>query len=161
MGKFDKLALAVDEPEKMIIVHPHTRQPLRHKESGEEGYIELYSSDSDIARKHSRNIQRRRLNMRGRGKLTPEEIEAEATSLLVALTVSWNLVGLDGDPLDVPFTQENARELYSEHVMAWLREQVDEFTADRSNFSQASSTNSSTTQSTNSESGAYSTTGQH
>lgn len=141
MGKFDKLALAVDEPGKMIIVHPVTRQPLRDA-NGSEGFIQLYSADSEIARKHQRSVQRRRLAMRGRGKLTPEEIESEGTELLVALTVGWNLIALDGEPLDVEFSQENARELYAARKMTWLREQVDEFTSDRGNFSNASSPNS-------------------
>jgi hypothetical protein len=78
--------------------------------------------------------------MRGRMKITPEEIEAEAVDILAALTVGWHLVDLRGDVIDLPFTQENARELYGNPAVSWLREQIDESTADRGNFSQGSST---------------------
>ena len=66
-------------------------------------------------------------------RITPEELEAESTELLAALTAGWHLVTLDGHPLDVPFSIENARELYAAPALAWLREQVDEFAADRGN----------------------------
>lgn len=134
------LSLDVAKPARMPLLHFQTRQPLRGPD-GEEGYIELYSSDSDIARRHNRETQRRRLNMRGRGKLTPEELEAEGTDLLVALTAGWQLITPDGALLDVPFTPENARKVYDQ--ILWIREQVDEFCADRGNFTPASLSNSS------------------
>lgn len=137
-SKFAGLAIEVDKPQRMPLVHPNTRQPLR-TEDGEEAFIELYSADSEAARKHNRSIQRRRLNMRGRGRITPEEVEAEGVELLAALTTGWRLVSLSGDPLDVPFTPENARELYGSASLAWIREQVDEFAADRGNFPAPSS----------------------
>lgn len=140
-SKFAGLELAVDKPQRLTLLHPNTRQPLRDKK-GEEAWIDLYSADSDVARKHNRAIQRRLLNVSARGqriKRTPEELEAEGLDLLVALTTGWRLVSLSGDHMDVPFTAENARELYGAPSMAWLREQVDEFAADRGNFSGASS----------------------
>lgn len=140
-SKFAGLELAVDQPQRLILLHPNTRQPLRDKKGGE-AWIDLYSADSEVARKHNRAIQRRLLNVSARGqriKRTPEELEAEALDLLVALTTGWHLVAMNGDPLDVPFSQENARELYGAPSMAWVREQVDEFAADRGNFSAPSS----------------------
>ena len=41
--------------------------------------------------------------------------------------------------IDLPFSQDNARELYGNPAVGWLREQIDESTADRGNFSQGSS----------------------
>lgn len=137
MSKFAALALEVDKPGRMTIVHPVSRQPLRDAE-GKEAFVDLYSNDSEPARKHQRAVQRRRLAMRGRGKLTPEELEAEQVELLAALTAEWYLVDLAGRPIDVPFSQENARELYGDAAVSWLREQVDEFAGDRGNFSKAS-----------------------
>lgn len=140
-SKFAGLELAVDKPQRLILLHPNTRQPLRDKDGGE-AWIDLYSADSEVARRHNRAIQRRLLNVSARGqriKRTPEEIEAEGVDLLAALTTGWRLVSMSGDPLDVPFNQENARELYAAPSMAWIREQVDEFAADRGNFSEASS----------------------
>lgn len=136
-SKFGALALEVETPGRMIIVHPVSRQPLRDLE-GREAFIELYSSDSEVARNHIRAVSRRRLALRGRGKVTPEELEAEQVELLAVLTNSWYLLGLDGEVIGVDFTTENARELYSDPSVAWLREQVDEFAADRANFSKAS-----------------------
>lgn len=133
MSKFAGLGLAVDEPKRMTLLHPVTRQPIRDGEGV--AYIDLHSSDSQIARKHNREIQQRRLNMRGRGRLSTHEIEAEGIDLLAALTVSWRLLTLDGQPIDVPCNEDNARDLYSAPELAWVKEQADEFAADRANFS--------------------------
>jgi hypothetical protein len=138
MSEFSGLELEVETPFRLLLVHPVTRQPMRDKE-GNPAYIDHYSSDSEIARKHQRNIQRRRLAMRGRMKITPEELEAEALDILAALTVGWHLVDLKGDVIDIEFKQEKARQLYASPAVSWLREQIDESTADRANFSQGSS----------------------
>jgi hypothetical protein len=139
MNRVSGLELEVNAPFRLILVHPVTRQPMRDTE-GNSAYIDHYSADSEIARKHQRAVQRRRLAMRGRMKITPEELEAEATEILAALTAGWYLVDLKGNVIDLPFTQENARELYANPAVGWLREQLDESTADRSNFSLGSST---------------------
>jgi hypothetical protein len=139
MNKFSGLELEVEAPFRLTLLHPVTRQPLRDGE-GREAYIDHYSADSEIARKHQRAVQRRRLAMRGRLKITPEELEAEATEVLAALTAGWYLVDLKGNPIDLPFTPENARELYASPAVSWLREQIDESAADRANFSRGSST---------------------
>ncbi len=137
MSNFSGLELGVDEPYRLVLVHPVTRQPMRDSE-GNEAYIEHYSSDSEIAKKYQRSVQRRRLAMRGRAKITPEELEAEGVELLAALTAGWYLVDLKGNKIDLPFSQEGARELYNNPAVGWLRDQLDESTADRANFSQGS-----------------------
>jgi hypothetical protein len=140
MNKFAGLELEVETAFRLVLVHPVTRQPIRNG-AGDPAYIDHYSADSEIARKHQRAIQRRRLAMRGRMKITPEELEAEAVDILAALTVDWRLIDLKGNVIDLPFSQENARELYANPAVGWLREQIDESTADRGNFSQGSATN--------------------
>jgi hypothetical protein len=139
MNKFSGLELEVEKPFRKILLHPITQQPIRDTE-GKEAYIDHYSADSEIARKHQRAVQRRRLAMRGRLKITPEELEAEATEVLAALTVGWYLVDFKGQAINTEFTHEHARELYSDPTITWLREQIDESAADRGNFSQGSST---------------------
>lgn len=143
MSKFAGLEIAVDKPQRLYLLHPNTRQPLRTRPNkageAEAAWVDIYSSDSKAARDHQREVQRRRLNMRGRGRISPEELEAEAVDLLAALTVDWRLVSLDGAPIDVPFSGDNARELYAAPALAWIREQVDEFASDRANFPQPSS----------------------
>jgi hypothetical protein len=133
-SKFAAFEIEVDQPSRLTLLDK-ARQPYRG-DNGRAAYIELYSADSDIARKHRRAVTRKRLAMRGRGKLTPEELEAEDVDLFVALTSNWDLV-----ITDVEFSQENARELYTNTHVPHIREQVDEFVNDRSNFSKASSGN--------------------
>lgn len=137
-GKFSGLELEVETPFRLVLVHPVTRQSMRD-EQGNQAYIDHYSADSEIARKHQRSVQRRRLAMRGRMKITPEELESDAVEILAALTVGWHLVDLKGGVIDLPFSQTNALELYGNPAVSWLREQIDESTADRANFSQGSS----------------------
>lgn len=160
MSKFGALALEVEQPSRMIIVHPVNRQPLRDTE-GKEAFIDVYSGDSEVARKHQRAMAKRRLAVRGnRGRQSIEELEAESTALLAALTAGWYLLGLNGEPLGVLFTPDNARELYADPAVSWLREQVDEYAGDRANFSPASSSSLSPGQSTSSDELAGETTGQ-
>ncbi len=138
MSKFAGLALATDVAQRMSIIHPGTRQPLRAA-NGDEAWIDLYSIDSKAWRNTVRAQQDRR--MRTRGRPTTEEIEADTTELFAAVTVGWRLFTLDGDPIDVPCSASNARELYAMPELSWLREQVDSFVSDRGNFKRANSTN--------------------
>lgn len=139
MSKFGGLALEVDAAARMVINHPSTGMPIKDAE-GNEAYIELHSSDSEIARKSQRDITTGRLRMRNRDAIDAARLEREGTELLADLTAGWNLLSPDGDKIDVPFSRANAIELYSDRHMAWIREQVDAFVANRANFSKASST---------------------
>jgi hypothetical protein len=132
------LSLAVDKPQRMILLHYQTRQPLRDP-AGNEGWVDVYSGDSQIARRHDREVLRRIYKMRGRATITPEETEANETDLLVSLTADWKLLSLDGTPLEVPFSPENARRIYGAPAARWIRDQVFEFQADRGNFTPVSS----------------------
>lgn len=137
-SKFAGLALEVEKPSRMIIMHPVTQQPLRDKD-GKEAYIDLYSTDSVAARSHEQNVLRRRINMRRGAKMTPEELEADSVEMLTALTVGWYLLDLTGEAMGIEFSQENAREAYGLPGWFWLREQINTFVGDRGNFSKASS----------------------
>lgn len=138
MSKFAALELAVEQPARMTIYHPFKNQPLCDAE-GNEAYIDLLSSDSAAAVAFARKTTNQRLSARVRQQMTAEEMEAERTELLATLTKGWRLLGLDGAPIDVPFTFAAARELYATSAMAWLRDQVDAFAASRANFKPASS----------------------
>jgi hypothetical protein len=141
MSKFDALALAVDKPARLLLQHPKTGLPLKDKE-GKEAFIDLLSSDSDTARKQQHANANKRFAQRVRRPLTSEELDAENIDILAALTVGWHLVGLDGEALAVPFSTENAKELYAAPQLAWVREQAQAFAESRANFAKASSTNS-------------------
>jgi hypothetical protein len=133
MTKFAGLGVAVDQPTRMTILHPVTGQPIRRSDTGEPAWIDVLSADSKAARDHEREMQNRRLRSRAR-RITAEELEAEGIELLVSLTKAWSLATLDGDPLDVPCTPENARELYASPELAFIRRQVNEAAADAGNF---------------------------
>lgn len=149
MSKFAALAVAVDRPARMTILHPTTGQPIyvlgaNGKPTAEFAWIDVYSTDSDIFRAHERAASNRRMRSRAR-RLTAEDIEAETVETYVVLTAGWRLVGLNGVPSDVPFTPENARELYGANELAFIRRQVDAFSADLGNFPAAAATTTSPT----------------
>lgn len=140
-SKFAALSLEVEKPGRMIIRHPGTQAPLVDGE-GREGWIEVFSSDSDVANRQRRAVQNRRMDdFRNKRRPTVEEAEADGLDLLAAITAGWYLVGPDGAVLDVPFSRDAARELYASAGTAWLRDQVDIFAGDRANFVKASSPN--------------------
>ncbi len=128
MSKFAGMGLAVDRPTRMTITHPITRQPLEFvdengKGTGKFAWIDVLSGQSSAAKAHDLRVRNRRLQRRA--PMTAEEMAADDTELLVVLTTGWGLATLDGVPVDTPCTPENARELYTEPVMTWLRNQVD------------------------------------
>jgi hypothetical protein len=140
-SKFGGLGIPVDKPARMTLIHPTTNQPLRDSE-GKEAYLDLYSTDSEVARRHFRAANRNRTTPQGRPvRTSPEADEAAAVETLVALTAGWYLVAPDGKPFDFPFNAQNAREVYAAAEMSWVRLQVNEFVTDLANFAQASSKN--------------------
>lgn len=141
MSKFDALELDVDAPSRMTIVHPITKQPLRDA-NGNEAYIDLRSPDSEEARKYERKLTNERLALARKSRfsaITAEQLEAEQVGRLANLTVGWRLLALDGSPLDIEFSSSNARELYENRHMAWLRSQVEAHLDDTTNFMPRSS----------------------
>lgn len=136
------LGVAVEKPQRMTILHPKTNLPLVNKATGEEAWIDLYSSDSEIARKYQRALTNERLSSKRlrNAMISAEEIEANGNGTLATLTHGWALCTLDGDPIDdFPCTFDNAKALYAAPEMAWLRAQVDEFAGDLGNFVEGSS----------------------
>jgi hypothetical protein len=127
MSQFAALELDTEKPGRLMLLD-RNRAPLVDA-SGRQGYIDLYSMDSEYAAKQEDAVLRKRLAVKGRMKISPEEIKAERLDLLVALTVGWDLA-----VTDVPFSKEAARELYSNRKLLYIREQVEEFIGERENF---------------------------
>ena len=119
-SKFAGLSLEAEQPRRMTILHPATRQPLPN------AWIDLHPSWGQRARDHERAVLDRRL-AEPSVKPTSALIEEQSSARLAALTSAWSLTTLDGKPLDVACTPDNARALYAEPGMAWLRAQVIEF----------------------------------
>jgi hypothetical protein len=130
----DLTSLAVSsEGSVLTLTHPVTGADLPVK-------ITLLGTDSPVFRKAQRAIVNRRLKQAKKTTLTAEEIEAEGVDALVACTVSWEGVELDGKKLDC--TPENIRRVYTDVRLPFIREQVDSFIAERANFMKALPENS-------------------
>lgn len=138
MSNVDSLAIDAEAPAKLTLLNPETSQPIRDKD-GNEAYILLLGTDSKAAQKHRREAMNRQLSKRNRNKMTAEEVEASAIEQLVALTRGWHLVNFAGDAVEFPFSEANARTIYSTPQFSWIKEQVDEFCGDRGNFMRKSS----------------------
>lgn len=151
MSKFSGLGVPVDKPARMFITHPVTGEPLVDT-GGKPAYIDIYSADSQRARVYKRNATQKRLDMRSRDAVSAVALENESYGLLAELTAGWYLVDINTrTPIDVPFTTQNARELYREPEMTWLHDQVDVFAGKRGNFLKPSATSSASMPSTSSQ----------
>ena len=98
--------------------------------------ITLLGKDSDVYTRVVNANANRHLNQRGKPKRSIEGAKAEGVSLLAKCTTAWSGIVVEGETLDC--TYENAVKLYSR--FSWIMEQVDEFVADRANFTKASPT---------------------
>jgi hypothetical protein len=128
------LGLDVAAPVNVTILNPKTRQPIRDTE-GKEAFITLVSPDHPDVQKVQKAAINKRLKARGRApNLTADELEAERAETLVAATKGWYLVNFDGSPINVPFNESVAREVYTKPEFSWLREQVSEAFDDRATF---------------------------
>lgn len=142
MASIEDLELEVDKPSRMVLLHSATNMPIKDKQ-GKEAYVDVYSADSDIARKIKREIKTSRLRSRNPNALTGAKLEDEDVQLLAALTAGWYLVSpVSGEPIDLEFSRENAIKLYGNHKAQWITDQVDAHAAARGNFFKALSTNS-------------------
>lgn len=86
-----------------------------------------------IKEEHRLNNQRLKklsLTKRGSLKMTSEESEAMLINKLASCVVGWENLILDGESLE--YSNDKAKWLLKE--FPFIREQVDEFTEDRSNF---------------------------
>ncbi len=150
LSSFDTTKLA-DEGAVMELCDPIDGRRLIDEKSGDPVTITLIGQDAKQYQREVHKATNKRLNKRitkGRIKLSAEEIEGDSLDLLIKCTKSWTYINVDGEMLE--FSQKNVRMLYER--FPWIKEQVDEFTTDRSNFLGNSSTNSSTSPSESSKS---------
>lgn len=126
--------VAAEEGAELQLRNPVDDSVLRDEKTQDPVSITLVGTDAKEYMKITHAIQNRRLGKRlgkgGRAKLTAEELEADGLELLVASTKSWKHIVVDGQEL--PCNEKNVRMLYQR--FPWIKEQVDEFIADRSNF---------------------------
>lgn len=113
---------------EMPVLHPVTGDALTN-DKGDAMTITLVGTDSV----EFKSIVRDRLRKQPASKAKQvdlEEAEQRGIELLAKITQGWSGIQFEGKPL--AFSYENAVKLYSE--LPWLKEQVDKFVADRSNF---------------------------
>ena len=96
---------------------------------GTDIHLKLAGADSSYHQKQVQNQQRKMLKKKKFNK-TPEEIENDNIELLTACTLDWQNVLYKEETLEC--TKQNVRWLYK--TFPSIREQVDEFIGDRSNF---------------------------
>jgi len=136
------LELPVDRPARMVIIHPKTRRPIleagAEAEGAEPAWIELYSSDSAAALAFEREQYQKLIDLRqqaGRAPLSAQQSAEFEAARLAAVTCGWRIIDLAGRVRgDLACTLENRRAFYLAPALAWVREQVQAFQADRANF---------------------------
>lgn len=119
------LAEAMHDTAVLTVTHPRTGAPTPIT-------ITLAAPDSETYRAVDRRVKNRNMATarKSRNGLTIEAIEAGMLDLIVGVTLDWDGVTWDGAPLK--FSADNARMVYAK--FPFIREQVDEFLAERVNF---------------------------
>lgn len=142
-SKFGGLTAKVSDAYKMPIISPETDQPLKDKD-GKEAFIELLSADSEVGRRIDSARQAALTQRAMRGKITGagDDSLEQNIAKIAALTRGWYLVDLTGNPIDVPFSLQNAIELYSDPGSAWLYRQAFTAANEVANFIKRSSKDS-------------------
>lgn len=126
LATLDTTATA-EQGARLELRHPATDEPLG-------AVLVLAGTDSKTFRRHeatnlNRFIERMSKGKRAKGK-SAEEQERESLDMLVACTLSWSGVVLDG--VEPPCTPENALTLYTR--LPWVKEQARDFMMDRGNY---------------------------
>lgn len=120
--------------------HPVTGLPL-YDATDQPIFIAVLGEDSKKVRAQDRKANDRRTDMlrKNRGNaLDTESSERDAVERLVAATLRWNLMPLDGKAL--PCTPLNARRVYSDPRFPWIAEQIDKAMKDKKRFFSPEST---------------------
>lgn len=128
---------ASEEGAVLEIRHPTTGEILLD-DAGNPVWIRLAGMDSERFQRMQRANLNRRLKMggrRGSANVTAEELDAERIENLVACTIDWSGIVLEGEALGC--SAVSARRLYK--AIPWLREQAEDFQSDRANFLKVSS----------------------
>ena len=129
------------ESRTLNLTHPSTGEILKAGDAPEDGSkdlrrpftIDLLSSDTNNYKSEFNKLMKEARDQKG--EQTARQAEEKACGMLAKVTTGWHLV-MDGKPLE--FTTEAAKDLYFNPEYTWIREQVEAFMRDRSNFIQGS-----------------------
>lgn len=125
LNKLD-LSKASNEGAWITLKHPASNEDLPMK-------IKVVGKDSDKFIQLSEEFRRSTLEDMKANKSVEQRIETSkqyGDNLLVACTLEWKGIELDGKKLDC--TQDNVKLVYQR--FGWIKEQIDTAIADRANF---------------------------
>jgi len=108
---------------------------LKHPATGEDlsGKIKIVGKDSTKFTQLSEEFKRKTLEDMKSSKTMAQRLEnaqEQSDSILVACTLDWEGMMLDGK--DLEFTESNVKMVYNR--FNWIKEQIDVAIADRANF---------------------------
>ena len=121
LAKLDTAKVAKEGAE-LRVAHPTTGEDLGI-------IITLIGTDSKTFRDISKSRATASLKKKTR-EIDLDQNESDAVDLLAKCTKAWS--GITENGKEVAFSYDNAVQLYTKYL--WLREQIDRFMADRSNF---------------------------
>jgi len=138
LSKLDT-ATPAEEGSVVELEHPATGEPLRDPETKKPITVTLRGKDSPAVQAVANKQWDRRQERirRQKSHSSAAVVEADSVEVLVAATISWSGIALDGEVLEC--TPENAYKVYSDDRFPWLVEQLSRALGDRERFfSQAS-----------------------
>lgn len=121
LAKLDTAKVA-EEGAELRVAHPTTGEDLGIT-------ITLIGTDSKTFRDISKSRATASLKKKTR-EIDLDQNESDAVELLAKCTKGWT--GITENGKEIVFSHDNAVQLYTKYL--WLREQIDRFMADRSNF---------------------------
>jgi len=113
---------------EMELLHPQTNEVLKDKD-GKSFTISLLSSDTNKYKSEFNSVVK--AARQTKHELTAREQESNACKLLASVTTGCYLV-FNSKPF--AFSADAMADLYLNPQYTWLREQVESFIRDRSNF---------------------------
>ena len=114
---------------EMHLAHPVTDEKLMN--DGKPMTLNLIGTESKQYRAKEHEFQNKRLNKISRGKkLNMSVNDDETCDLLSVCIVGWSGLVMGGE--EIEFSQREAVKLLMK--FKWIRDQVDEFVGDRTNF---------------------------
>ena len=123
LAKYDVVS-AAEEGATLTLRDPVSDVPF------EGSTITVLGTDSKLYRDAVKAKLNSRLNQKKSAKVDMDQEERKSIELLARMTVGWTGIARNGSEVDCTF--ENAVAVYRE--FPWIKEQVDEFVSDRSNF---------------------------
>lgn len=123
LAKFDTSKTS-EKGAELVVLNPETFEETDIK-------LRLAGTDSSVYRNQIKARAEKAMN-KGQKKqaLDFDKSEREGCELLAACTLGWEGLEENGKPIE--FSTEAAADLYMRH--RWLKEQVDRFIGDRTNF---------------------------